>query len=50
LADDHAVRSRRDVLKCPKVPADHLPKVVGVTSVSVIKHPNALTFTDTTIV
>jgi hypothetical protein len=49
LADDHAFRSRRDVLKCLKVPVDHLPKMVDVTSVSVIKHPNALTPTYTTI-
>ena len=32
-----------------KVPADQLPGMLGVTSVSVVKHPGALTLTDTTI-
>jgi hypothetical protein len=32
-----------------KVPADQLAKVVGVTSVSVIKHPHALALTDTAL-
>jgi 3',5'-cyclic AMP phosphodiesterase CpdA len=32
-----------------KVPADQLSKVLGITSVSVVKHPAALTLNDTTI-
>ena len=32
-----------------KVSADELPRMLGVTSVSVVKHPRSLTFTDTTI-
>ena len=32
-----------------KVPADQLPKMLGVTSVSVVKHPRSLTLNDTTI-
>ena len=32
-----------------KVPADQLPAMLGVTSVSVVKHPRSLTLTDTTI-
>jgi 3',5'-cyclic AMP phosphodiesterase CpdA len=32
-----------------KVPADQLPKMLGVTSVSVIKHPRSLALSDTTI-
>ncbi len=33
-----------------KVPADQLPTMLGVTTVSVLKHPAALSLTDTTIV
>jgi 3',5'-cyclic AMP phosphodiesterase CpdA len=32
-----------------KVPADQLPRMLGITSVSVKRHPGALAFTDTTI-
>jgi 3',5'-cyclic AMP phosphodiesterase CpdA len=32
-----------------KVPADQLPKMLGITSVSVVKHPRSLALTDTTI-
>ena len=32
-----------------KVPADQLGKVLGITSVSVVKHPSALSLNDTTI-
>jgi hypothetical protein len=32
-----------------KVPADQLPKMLGVTSVSVVKHPRSLALNDTTI-
>jgi 3',5'-cyclic AMP phosphodiesterase CpdA len=32
-----------------KVPADQLPKMLGITSVSVAKHPRLLALTDTTI-
>jgi len=32
-----------------KVPADQLPRMLGITSVSVMSHPGALAFTDTTI-
>jgi 3',5'-cyclic AMP phosphodiesterase CpdA len=32
-----------------KVPADQLPGMLGVTSVSVVKHPGGLALTDTTI-
>jgi hypothetical protein len=29
-----------------KVPAEELPKMLGLTSVSVIKHPRSFSFTD----
>jgi 3',5'-cyclic AMP phosphodiesterase CpdA len=32
-----------------KVPADQLPKMLGITSVSVVKHPRSLALSDTTI-
>jgi len=32
-----------------KVPADQLPKMLGVTSVSIVKHPRSLALSDTTI-
>jgi len=32
-----------------KVPADQLPRMLGVTSVSVVKHPRSLALNDTTI-
>jgi 3',5'-cyclic AMP phosphodiesterase CpdA len=32
-----------------KVPADQLPKMLGITSVSVVKHPRSLALNDTTI-
>jgi len=32
-----------------KVPADELPKMLGITSVSVVKHARALTLADTTL-
>ena len=32
-----------------KVPADQLSKMLGITSVSVVKHPAALTLSDTTL-
>jgi Calcineurin-like phosphoesterase len=32
-----------------KVPADQLPKMLGVTSVSVVKHPSALALSDSTL-
>ena len=32
-----------------KVPADQLPRMLGVTSVSVVKHPSSLAMTDTTL-
>jgi len=32
-----------------KVPSDQLQKMLGVTSVSVVKHPNSLAMTDTTL-
>ena len=32
-----------------KVPADQLPKMLGVTSVSVVNHPRSLALNDTTI-
>jgi 3',5'-cyclic AMP phosphodiesterase CpdA len=32
-----------------KVPADQLPKMLGITSVSVVKHPSALALSDTTL-
>jgi 3',5'-cyclic AMP phosphodiesterase CpdA len=32
-----------------KVPADHLPKMLGITSVSVVKHTRSLALNDTTI-
>jgi len=32
-----------------KVPAEQLPKMLGISSVSVIKHPRSLALTDTTI-
>ncbi|HSY07692.1 MAG TPA: metallophosphoesterase [Steroidobacteraceae bacterium] len=32
-----------------KVPADQLPKMLGITSVSVVKHPHSLALSDTTI-
>src|SRR6202521_6019739 len=32
-----------------KVPADQLPKMLGITSVSVVKHPSSLVLSDTTI-
>src|SRR6202158_2423696 len=32
-----------------KVPADQLPKMLGITSVSVVKHPSALALRDTTL-
>src|SRR5436190_423615 len=32
-----------------KVPADQLPKMLGITSVSVVKHPPSLALSDTTI-
>jgi hypothetical protein len=31
------------------VPADQLPKMLGITSVSVVKHPSALALSDTTL-
>jgi hypothetical protein len=31
------------------VPADQLPKMLGVTSVFVVKHPSSLALNDTTI-
>jgi hypothetical protein len=33
-----------------KVPADQLPKMLGLTSVSEVKHPRSLSLNDTTIV
>jgi len=32
-----------------KVPAEQLPSMLGVTSVSVVKHPSGLRLSDTTI-
>jgi 3',5'-cyclic AMP phosphodiesterase CpdA len=32
-----------------KVPADQLPGMLGVTSVSVVKHPSSMLMTDTTL-
>jgi len=32
-----------------KVPADQLPRMLGVTSVSVVKHPSSMAMTDTTL-
>jgi 3',5'-cyclic AMP phosphodiesterase CpdA len=32
-----------------KVPADQLPRMLGVTSVSVVKHPSSMVMTDTTL-
>jgi hypothetical protein len=32
-----------------KVSADQLPRMLGITSVSVVKHPRSLALTDTTI-
>jgi len=32
-----------------KVPADQLSRMLGITSVSVVKHSRSLTLTDTTI-
>jgi 3',5'-cyclic AMP phosphodiesterase CpdA len=32
-----------------KVPADQLPKMLGVTSVSVVRHPRSLSLSDTTL-
>jgi hypothetical protein len=32
-----------------KVPADQLPRMLGVTSVSVVKHPSSMVTTDTTL-
>ena len=32
-----------------KVPADQLPGMLGITSVSVVKHPRSLALTDTTL-
>jgi 3',5'-cyclic AMP phosphodiesterase CpdA len=32
-----------------KVPADQLPRMLGVTSVSVVKHPSSMMMTDTTL-
>src|ERR1700675_1302300 len=32
-----------------KVPAEQLPKMLGITSVSVVKHPHSLVLSDTTI-
>ena len=32
-----------------KVPADQLPKMLGITSVSVVKHPRSMALNDTTI-
>jgi hypothetical protein len=32
-----------------KVAADQLPKMLGITSVSVVRHPRSLALTDTTI-
>ena len=32
-----------------KVPADQLAKMLGITSVSVVKHPASLSLQDTTI-
>jgi hypothetical protein len=32
-----------------KVPSDDLPKMLGITSVSVVKHPRSLALSDVTI-
>jgi hypothetical protein len=32
-----------------KVPADQLPRMLGVTSVSVVEHPSSMMMTDTTL-
>jgi hypothetical protein len=32
-----------------KVPADQLPGMLGVTNVSVVKHPSSMLMTDTTL-
>jgi hypothetical protein len=56
MSDDQSLLSRRNALAGVgsgpgplKVPTDQLQAMLGITSVSVVKHPSSLTLNDTAL-